>query len=119
MITIDLKLHIKGSPKIKVREQSTSVKFKMFTDSEGFIKPGEILEKLNEYSDRILQASLGGIEFPKIFEGSKIPDLIRDSYGFNITVTPQDVNWKDTLIFEVTSENNNPYKFEPSMAFYN
>lgn len=123
MITIDLKLHIKGSPEMKVREQSTSVKFKMFTDSDGFIKPEKILEELNGYSDRILQASLG-IEFPKIFEGSKIPDLIRDSYVFNITVTPcdkdwSDTFWSDTLIFEVTSENDNPYKFKPSMAFYN
>ena len=118
MITIDLKLHIKGSPEMKVREQSISVIFKMFTDSDGFIKPEKILEELNEYSDRILQASLG-IEFPKIFEGSKIPDLIRDSYGFNITVTPEVDYWSDALIFEVTSENNNPYKFEPSRAFYN
>jgi hypothetical protein len=119
MITIELKLHIKGSTKVKVREQSTSVKFKMFTDSDGFIKPEKILEELNKYSDRILQATLS-IEYPKTFEGSKIPDLIRDSYGFNITVTPRDNDWKDTLIFEVTSENNNPYQGgEPSMAFYN
>ena len=108
MITIDLKLHIKGSSKMKVREQSTSVRFKMFTESDGFIEPEKILDVLNEYSDKILQASLG-IEFPRIFEGNDIPNLIRDSYGFNITVTPQDDNWSDTLIFEVTSENNNPY----------
>ena len=118
MITINLKLHIKGSTKVEVREQSTSVIFKMFTDSDGFIKPEKILEELNGYSDRILQASLCKKK-KKIFEGSKIPDLIRDSYGFNITVTPRDKDWSDTLIFEVTSENNNPYKFEPSMAFYN
>lgn len=119
MITIDLKLHIKGSTKVMVREQSTSVKFKIFTDAEGFIEPEKILEELNEYSDRILRASLDGMEFPRIFEGNEIPNLIRDSYGFNITVTPKINGWSDTLVFEVTSENNNPYQVEkPSMEYY-
>jgi hypothetical protein len=102
-----------------VREQSTSVKFKIFTDCDGFIEPEKILEVLNEYSDRILQASLGGMELPRIFEGSEIPNLIRDSYGFNITITPKLKDWSDTLVFEVTSENNNPYQVEkPSTAYY-
>lgn len=118
MITINLKLHIKGSSKTKVRDLSTSVIFKMFTESDGFIEPEKILEELNEYSNRILQAALS-IEFPRMFEGNNIPNLIRDSYGYYITVTPSDNNWSDALIFEVISENTNPYKFEPSRAFYN
>lgn len=107
MITIEIKLHIKDTKNI-LRNETTSVKFEIFTESNGYINSNDLLEKINKKSILLLQSKLD-LHPDKIFSLEEMAELIRTSSEYNTTVTGPE-GWEDNLIFELTSENSNPHK---------
>jgi hypothetical protein len=107
MITIEIKLHIKDTENI-LRNETTSVKFEVFTESNGFINPDNLLNEINKKSILLLQSKLD-LHPDKIFFLEEMAELIRTNSGYNTTVTGPE-GWEDKLIFELTSENSIPYK---------
>lgn len=107
MITIEIKLHIKDTKNI-LRNETTSVKFEIFTESNGYINSDDLLDKINEKSILLLQSKLD-LHPDKIFFLEEMAELIRTSSEYNTTVTGPE-GWEDNLIFELTSKNSNPHK---------
>lgn len=107
MITIEIKLHIKDTENI-LRNQTTSVKFEIFTESNGYINSNDLLEKINRKSILLLQSKLD-LDPDEIFFLEEIAELIRTYSEYNTSVTGPE-GWGDKLIFELTSVNSNPYK---------
>jgi hypothetical protein len=107
MITIEIKLHIKDTKNI-LRNETTSVKFKISTESNGYIDSDDLLDEINKKSILLLQSKLD-LHPDKIFFLEEMAELIRTNDLYNTTVTGPE-GWEDSLIFELTSENNNPYK---------
>lgn len=107
MITIEIKLHIKDTKNI-LRNETTSVKFKISTESNGYIDSDDLFDEINKKSMLLLQTKLDLLHSDKIFFLEEMAGLILTCREYNTSVTGPK-GWEDKLIFELTSENNNPY----------
>lgn len=115
MITVEIKLHIKDTKNI-LRNETTSVKFKISTESNGYIDSDDLLDEINKKSILLLQSKLD-LHPDKIFFLEEMAELIRTNDWYNTTITGPE-GWEDKIIFELTSENSNPYKKTDSPEYY-
>jgi hypothetical protein len=102
MINISLKLTINFTG----RTETASVEFTVSTNDDGFICREDLLKEINKKAILMLKSKLD-INPDAIFTAEEIADIIRTSNKFNTTVIGVD-GWDDVL-FELTSENDNPY----------
>lgn len=105
MIKISLKLTINFTD----RTETVSVEFTVSTNDNGFICREDLLKEINKRAILMLKTKLD-INPDAIFTAEEIADIIRSCNKFNTTITGVD-GWDDVL-FELTSENDNPYKEE-------
>lgn len=105
MIKISLKLTINFSD----RTETVSAEFTVSTNDNGFICREDLLKEIDKRAILMLKSKLD-INPVVIFTAEEIADIIRSCNKFNTTITGVD-GWGDVL-FELTSENDNPYKEE-------
>lgn len=112
MINISLKLTINFTN----RTENLSVEFTVSTNDYGFICREDLLKEINNRAILMLKSKLD-IDPDVIFAAKEIADIIRTSNKFNTTVTGPE-GWEDDVLFELTSENDNPYKEEKEDIAY-
>jgi hypothetical protein len=103
MINISLKLTINFTN----RTETLFVEFTVSTNDDGFISREDLLKEINKRAILMLKSKLD-IDPDVIFAAKEIADIIRTSNKFNTTVTGP-IGWEDDVLFELTSENDNPY----------
>jgi len=110
MINISLKLTINFTD----RTETVSVEFTVSTNDDGFICRENLLKEINKRAILMLKTKLY-LNPDKIFADDEIADIIRSCKKFNTTITG--VNGWDDLLFELTSENDNPYNDSASEMY--
>lgn len=106
MIKISLKLTINFSD----RTETVSAEFSVTTNDNEFICREDLLKEINKRAILMLKSKLD-IDPGVIFAAEEIADIIRTSNKFNTTVTGP-IGWENDVLFELTSENDNPYEEE-------
>ena len=110
MINISLKLTINFSD----RTETVSAEFTISTNDDGFICREDLLKEIDKRAILMLKSKLD-INPVAIFTAEEIADIIRSCKKFNTTITG--VNGWDDLLFELTSENDNPYNNSASEMY--